>query len=174
MNEFEDALASGGVPILGGDASASEEAEEEEDDNDITNNDNIRQSHTVVTTRDTALPDNTNLPRTRLTFSIEAPVARNALGLAEDPRPRPLDRYEQFDTETNQPAGSSELGNAAGIAAADLLRASLGLMEEGSTLHGTIRHKNSCFRRCWTPLLMLFVLLLPLLISTAPWVSYAF
>ena len=77
---------------------ANEEAEEEEEDNDITNADNIRQAHTVVTTRDAALPDNTNLPRTRLTFSIEAPVARNALSLAEDPRPKPLDRFEQFAT----------------------------------------------------------------------------
>ncbi len=96
INEFEDALASGGVPILGGAASANEVAEEEEDDDDITNRDNIRQAHTVITTRDAALPDNTNIPRTRLTFSIEAPVARNALGLAEDPRHMPLDRYEQF------------------------------------------------------------------------------
>ena len=95
MNEFEETLASGGVPILGGDASANEEAEEEEEDDDITNVDNIRQAHTVVTTRDAALPDNTNLPRTRLTFSIEAPVARNALGLAKYTRPMPLDRYEQ-------------------------------------------------------------------------------
>jgi hypothetical protein len=85
----------------------------------------------VVTTCDADLPDNTNLPRTRLTFSIEAPVARNDLGLEEDPRPRPLDRYEQFAIETNQPAGSSDLGNAAGIAATNLLRESLGLTEEG-------------------------------------------
>jgi hypothetical protein len=139
MNEFEETLASRGVLILGGDASANEEAEEEEENDDITNANNIRQAHTVVTTRDAALPDNTNLPRTRLTFSIEAPVARNALGLAEDPRLRPLDRDEQFATETDQPVGSSELGNAAGIVAADLLRESLGLTEEGSALHGRIR-----------------------------------
>ncbi len=42
MNELEDALASGEVPILGGDASANEEAEVEEEDDDITNADNIR------------------------------------------------------------------------------------------------------------------------------------
>ena len=96
MNEFEKTLALGGVPILGGDASANEEAEQEEEDDDITSADNIRQARVVVTTRDAALPDNINLPRTRLTFSIEAPIARNALDLAKDPRPRPFDRYEQF------------------------------------------------------------------------------
>jgi hypothetical protein len=93
MNEFEETLASGGVPIPGGDASANEEAEQEEEDDDITSADNIRQARIVVSTRDAALPGNTNLPRTRLTFSIEAPAVRNALGLAEDPRPMPLDRY---------------------------------------------------------------------------------
>ena len=77
MNEFEETLAFGGVPILGGDASANEEAEEGDEGDDITNADNIRQANTVVTTRDAALPDNTNLPRTRLTFSVETTVARN-------------------------------------------------------------------------------------------------
>ncbi len=95
VNEFEETLASGGVPIPDGDASANEEAEEDDDDDDITNNDNIRQAQTVVTTRDADPPYNTNPPRTRLTFSIEAPAARNALGLAEDPRPMPLDQNEQ-------------------------------------------------------------------------------
>ena len=94
MNQFEETLASGGVPIPGGDASADKKAEEDDDDDDITNSDNIRRAQTVVTTRDVALPDNTNLPRDRLTISIEAPVARNALGLKEDSMPRPLDRYE--------------------------------------------------------------------------------
>jgi hypothetical protein len=50
-----------------------------------------------------------------------------------------LDRYEQFATESDQPAGRSDIGNAAGIAAADLIRESLGLTEEGNALHGTIR-----------------------------------
>ena len=90
MNQFEETLASGGVPIPGGDASANEEAEEDDDEDDITNSDNIRQAQTVVTTRDAAPLGNTNLPRDRLTFSIEAPVARNALGLTEDPRPMTL------------------------------------------------------------------------------------
>ena len=94
MNPFEETLASGGVTIPGGDASANEEADEDDDDDDITNSDNIRQAHTVVTTRDDAPPDNTNHPRSRLTFSIEAPVARNALGLTEDPRPTTLDQNE--------------------------------------------------------------------------------
>ena len=40
MNQFEETLALGGVPIPGGDASADEEAED--DDDDITNPDNIR------------------------------------------------------------------------------------------------------------------------------------
>ncbi len=39
MLQFEEILASGGVPIPGGDASADEEAED--DDDDITNPDNI-------------------------------------------------------------------------------------------------------------------------------------
>ena len=70
MNEFDETLASGGVPILCGDASANEEAEQEEEDDDITSADNIRQARAVITARDVALPDNANLPRTCLTFSI--------------------------------------------------------------------------------------------------------
>ena len=139
MNQFEETLASGGVPIPGGDASANDEAEEDDDEDDITNSDNIRRAQTVVTTRDAAPLGNANLPRDRLTFSIEAPVARNALGFTEDPRPRTLNLNEQVAAETSQPAGSSELGNAAGIAAANLLRESLSLTEEGSALHGSIR-----------------------------------
>ena len=42
MNEFEETLASGEVPIPGGDASANEEAEQEEEDDDISSADNIR------------------------------------------------------------------------------------------------------------------------------------
>jgi len=37
INQFEEILASGGIPISGGDASADEEAED--DDDDITNPD---------------------------------------------------------------------------------------------------------------------------------------
>ncbi len=77
---------------MGGDDSANEEAEQEEDPDDITSADNTRQARAVVTTRADALPDNNNLPRTRLTFIVEAPVARNPLGLAEDPRPKNQDR----------------------------------------------------------------------------------
>jgi hypothetical protein len=66
-----------------------------------------------------------------MALSLEAPLARNILRLAEDPRPsepRPLyHRYEQFAIETDQPAGISDPGNATGIDAADLLRVSLGL-----------------------------------------------
>jgi hypothetical protein len=142
MNEHEETLASGEVPIPGAEGSANEEDGQEKDADDITNADNIRQAHAVVTARVDAPPDNTNLPRTRLTFIVEAPVARNSLGPTEDPRPselRPLDRYEQFAMETDQPAGSSDLGNAASIDAADLLRESLGLTEEGSALHDTTK-----------------------------------
>ena len=113
-------------------SSVNEEDDQEEDPEDITSVDNIRQTRDVVTARADALPDNSNLPRTRLAFSVEAPVARNTLGLAEDPRPGelgPLDRYEQFAVEIDQPAGNSDLGNAACIAAADLRRESLGLTE---------------------------------------------
>ena len=97
MNENEEILASGGVPTLGVDGSANEEEDQEEDPEDITSSDNIRQARTVVTARDDDIPDNTNPSHTRMTFSLETPVARNTLGLAEDPRPsepRPLDRYE--------------------------------------------------------------------------------
>ncbi len=59
----------------------------------------------------------------------------------EDPKPRatrPLDRYEQF-LGTADPPATSDLGNETGQAAADLLRNSQGLTEEGSALHGTIK-----------------------------------
>ena len=123
MNEDEEILASGGVPTLGVKGSTSEEEVQEEEPEDITSSDNIRQARTVATARVDALPDNTNLPRTRLTFSIEALVARNTLGLAEDPRPielGPLDRYEQLAMET----------------------------EEGSALHGTIKSALG-FHEAW-------------------------
>ena len=103
MNDDEEILASGGFPTLGVDGSANEEEDQEEDPEDIIGNDNIRQVRTVVTARADVLPDNNNLPRTRLTFSVEATAARNTLGLAEDPRPSelgPLDRYEQFAINT--------------------------------------------------------------------------
>ena len=116
--EYEETLAYRGVPIVGNDGSASEEEDQEEETEVAISADDIRQARTVVTARADALPDITNPPRTRLTFSLEAPVARNTSGLAEDPRPsepRPLDRYEQVAMETGQPAGSSDPGNAACI-----------------------------------------------------------
>jgi len=67
MNEDEEILASGEVPTLGVEGSANEEEDQEEDPEDITSADNIRQARAVVTARANALPDNTNLPRTRLT-----------------------------------------------------------------------------------------------------------
>jgi hypothetical protein len=148
MNQFEETLASGGVPIPGGNASANEEAEEDDDEDDITNSDNIRRAQTVVTTRDAAPLGNTNPPRDRLTFSIEAPVARNALGLTEDPRPMTLDQNEQNAAETSLPASSSEPGDAAGIAATNLLYQSLSLTDKGSALHDAIRSALG-FHEAW-------------------------
>ena len=68
MNEHEETLAS--VPIPGVEGPANDEDDQEEDPDDTTSADNIRQAHTVVTARADALPDNTNLPRTRLTFRV--------------------------------------------------------------------------------------------------------
>ena len=127
--EYEETLASRGVPIVGNDGSANEEEDQEDETEVDISADDIRQARIVVTARADVVPDNTNPSRTRPTFSMEAPVARNTLGLAKDPRPsepRPLDRYDPFAMEIDQPAGSSDPGNAAGIVAADLLRA-LGL-----------------------------------------------
>ena len=70
MNEHEETLASGGVPIPGAQRLANEEDDQEEDADDISNADNIRQAHAVVTAQVDAPPDNTNLPRTHLTFRV--------------------------------------------------------------------------------------------------------
>jgi hypothetical protein len=86
--------------------------------------------------------DNLEPPRAapaRLNFSL--PDARDNLDPEEEPKPRatgPLGRYEQF-LGTSDPPATTDMGNEAGQAAADLLRNSLGLTEEDSALHGTIK-----------------------------------
>jgi hypothetical protein len=148
MNHYEDALASGGIPTVGRDASSLEEAEEDDDEDDIADAVNIRQATVVVTPRDAAPLDNTILPPDRLTFGIPAPVARNTLGLTQDPRPMTLDQNEQNAAETSLPASSSEPGDAAGIAATNLLYQSLSLTDKGSALHDAIRSALG-FHEAW-------------------------
>ena len=143
MHEDEETLLSGGVPIRGDTSSAIEDGEiVDEDSDDITAPDNIRMAHTVVTVRRDAPPNIADLPRTLPPPLSGATDARDALGLEEDPRSSqsgPLDRYEQVAAETDQPSGSAELGNSVGQAAADMLRESLVLTDEGSALHSSIK-----------------------------------
>jgi hypothetical protein len=111
IEDEQNPFEGGGVPIPA-DASREEgEISEEEDDID---SDFIRHATRVITT---ALNDRDH-PRaapTHLTFSL--PEARG----------------------TADPPANSNLGNDAGQAAADLLRNSLGLTEEGSALHSSIK-----------------------------------
>ena len=132
IEDEQTPLDGGGVPLP--DASTREEGEISESEDELDAND-IRNARTMITTD----LDNREPPRVapaRLTFSLPEP-----LGNEEDPNPRatrPLDRYEQF-LGTADPPATADLGNETGQAAADLLRNSLGLTEEGSALHGTIK-----------------------------------
>jgi hypothetical protein len=135
MIDDEHTPFDGEVPTLGVPSREDGEISESEDEVDA---DDIRNARTVITTD----LDNREPPRAapaRLTFSL--PDARGNLDPEEDPKPRatrPLDIYEQF-LGTADPPATSDMGNEAGQAAADLLRISLGLTEEGSALHGPIK-----------------------------------
>jgi hypothetical protein len=135
MIDDEQILFDGEVPTLGVPSRENGEISESEDE---VGADDIRNARTVITTSF----DNRDPPRAapaRLTFSL--PDVRDKLDLEEVPKPRatrPLDIYEHF-LGTADPPVTSDMGNEAGQAAADLLRNSLGLTEEGSALHGTIK-----------------------------------
>ena len=117
----------GGIPLP--DASSQEDGEISENEDEL-DADFIRNAGAMIT-----IDLDRDPPRTapnNLTFSL--PEARDNLNPAEDPRPRairwPLYRYEQF-LGTADPPATSDMGNEAGQAAADSLRNSMGLTEEG-------------------------------------------
>jgi len=138
---MNDLIESDQTPLDGGgsplpDASTREEGEISESDEEL-DADFIRNAHTMITTELDREPP--RVAPARLTFIL--PEARVSIEPEEDPRPRatrPLDKYEQF-LGTADPPAIFDLGNEARQAAADLLRNSLGLTEEGSALHGTIK-----------------------------------
>ena len=125
----------GEVLTLGVPSRKDGEISESEDEVDA---DAIRNARIVITTSF----DSRDHPRAapaRLTFSL--PDARDEIDPEEDPKPRAtrhLDGYEQI-LGTADPPATSDLGNEAGQAAADLLRNYLCLMKEESVLHGPIK-----------------------------------
>ncbi len=121
----------GGVPTLRVPSREDGEISESEDEVDA---DTIRNARTIIPTSCENRAPTRGAPA-RLTFSL--PDVRDNMDPEEDSKPRatrPLDRYEQF-IGTAEPPATSDLGNEARQVAADLLRNSLVLTEEGSALH---------------------------------------
>jgi hypothetical protein len=135
IDDEQTPLDGGGVPLPN--SSTREKGEISESDEEL-DADFIRNGTTVITT-DLGARELPRAAPTRLTFSL--PEARGKPNPEEDPMPRAtrqLDKDEQLLGTMNPPA-TSNIENDAGQAAADLLRNSLGLTEEGSTLHGAIK-----------------------------------
>ena len=145
IEDEQTPLDGGDVPLP--DASSREDGDEiSENDDELYAND-IRNARTVITTD----LDNREHPRAapaRLTFSF--PKSLGNLSPEEYPKPRatrPFDRDEQF-LGTDEPPATADLGNETGLAVADLLRNSLGLTEEGSAFHDTIKSTLG-FHEAW-------------------------
>jgi hypothetical protein len=144
IDDEETPLDGEGVPLQ--DSSTREEGEISESDEEL-DADFIRSGTTVITTDLGAC----ELPRaapTRLTFSLLE--ARGNPNPVENPMfraTRQLDRDEQLLGIANPPAPSNLESDVVQVAA-DLLRNSLGLTEEGSTLHGAIKSALG-FHEAW-------------------------
>ena len=144
IDDEETPLDGEGVPLQ--DSSTREEGEISESDEEL-DADFIRNGTEVITT-DLGARELPRAAPTRLTFSL--PEARSNPNPEEDPMPRAnrqLDRDEQLLGIANPPAPSN-LESDGVQAAADLLRNSLGLTEEGSALHGTIKSALG-FHEAW-------------------------